>query len=148
MTRTTLVRPWMALLLLDEDDLLLNTVQERKPQSRAVKDIAKSDTGTGTIISPKLSDPLPPWEQDDHCLTLDLSMKLFQQIAPSWDDLPYLAHARQLGHTQHMETEGIDDEGWFAVVVGNRLPTPNKEQRAVLVSLEGHEASITGSPSF
>src|SRR5262249_55521943 len=37
--------------------------------------------------------------------------------------------------------------GWFAVVIGNRLPTANKESRAFLVSLEGLEAFLPSHQS-
>jgi hypothetical protein len=119
-------RPWMALLLLDEDELGLKAEVSLKPESRPLKEVfgLRRD----------------PWERDDdRCLALDLPLALFQAIAPAWEDLPYLAHARRVGTTAHMEADGIEDEGWFSVVVGNRQPSPGKEHGVYLVSLEGLE---------
>ena len=136
--------PWMALLLLDEVELGLNTEDERKLQSRAVKtvkDISSAEKVSGQLVVPNLQPE--PWQRDDDpCLTLDIPLELFRAIAPSWEDLPYLAHARRVGNTTHMEADGIEDGGWFSVVVGNRLPTPNKENRVFLVSLEGLEGNL------
>jgi hypothetical protein len=131
-----LPRPWMALLLLDENELGSDLQGERKLETRSVKQLLKSDS----LMVPMLN--LEPWEETDSCLTLDLSLALFQAVAPTWTDLPYLAHVRQVGHTTDMEAEGIEDEGWFSVVVGNRLPTPGKENHVFLVSIEGLESSL------
>jgi hypothetical protein len=124
--------PWLALLLLDEDDLLLGRKNPREVQSRALKEI------------PRLLKDKDPWDKDDNpCQTLDIPLELFQDIAPAWEDLPYLAHVRRVG-TQNMESEGIEDQGWFSVIIGNRLPSANKENRVYLVSLEGLEPYLPG----
>jgi hypothetical protein len=131
-------RPWMVLLLLDEDDLGLHAAAPLRTESRPLSEVL----GPGRTRE--------PWERDDdRCTTLDLPAALFARIAPTWDDLPYLAHARHVGSTAHMEADGIDDQGWFSVVVGNRTPTPGKEHVAYLVSVEGLETRLppaTGSP--
>jgi hypothetical protein len=131
-------RPWMALVLLDEDDLGLHAAAPLRPESRPLSEVL----GPGRTRE--------PWErEDDRCTTLDLPAALFARVAPTWEDLPYLAHARHVGSTAHMEADGIDDQGWFSVVVGNRTPTPGKEHGAYLVSLEGLETRLppaTGSP--
>lgn len=123
-------RPWMALLLLDQDDLGVHAGVPLRPKSRTLSE-----------VGPRLT--LEPWERpDDRCTTLDIPGRLFAAIAPSWDDLPYLAHARHVGRTEHMEADGIEDEGWFSVVVGNRTPVAGKEHAAFLVSLEGLETVL------
>ena len=124
--------PWLTLLLLDEDDLLLGQKNSREIQSRTLKEI------------PRLFEDKDPWDKDnDPCQTLDIPSELFKAIAPAWEDLPYLAHVRRVG-TQNMESEGIEDQGWFSVIIGNRLPTANKENRVYLVSLEGLEPYLPG----
>ncbi len=55
------------------------------------------------------------------CLAIDLPADLFKAVAPRYDDLPYLAHVRQID-TGNKEVLGINDRGWFSLVIGNRLP--------------------------
>lgn len=124
--------PWMALLLLDEDDLRM---EKDKPELRELKSLSLDKI-------PRFKDKLEPWEKnEDICNTIDVPVEIFTKIVPSIKDLPYLAHARKVG-TDDMESDSIEDEGWFSVVIGNRLPTPNKENRVYLVSLEGLEGYI------
>jgi hypothetical protein len=87
------------------------------------------------------------------CLTIDLPADLFKAVAPRYADLPYLAHVRQID-TGNKEVLGINDRGWFSLVIGNRLPQAEKEgtesgkskqgigHHAFLVSLEGWQDSL------
>jgi hypothetical protein len=72
------------------------------------------------------------------CIAIDLPLTLFREIAPMPVEIPLLCHVRQVS-TQDKELLGMDDDGWFAVVVGNRIPEPGKKYVACLVSLEGAE---------
>jgi hypothetical protein len=67
---------------------------------------------------------------------LELPLDLFKDIVPMESEIPLLTHVRQV-NTEDKELMGMDDDGWFAVVVGNRLPEPGKKYEACLVSLEG-----------
>jgi hypothetical protein len=125
-----LPRPWLALVLLDEDELGPQRTGTCGLRQRAVKELAKNDRALAA--------------ESEQCLTLELPFAQFQQIAPAWEDLPYLAHVREVGNTNAMEAAGIDDHGWFSVVVCNRLPRPGKENHVFLVSLEGLEACLPG----
>jgi len=69
-------------------------------------------------------------------LALDLPAELFKAIAPSEADLYYLAHVRQVD-TGNKEVLGMNDRGWFSLVIGNRVPEARKSHRAFLISLEG-----------
>jgi hypothetical protein len=60
-------------------------------------------------------------KEKELCLAIDLPADLFKAIAPRYDDLPYLAHVRQID-TGNKEVLGINDRGWFSLVTGNRLP--------------------------
>ena len=64
----------------------------------------------------------------DACLTVDISTGLFAQIAPTRDDLPWLAHARIASAPQ--ETRA------FSAVMANRVPLREGSSTACLVSLE------------
>jgi len=70
------------------------------------------------------------------CLAIDLPAELFKAVAPRDVDLVYLAHVRQID-TGNKEVLGINDRGWFSLVMGNRLPEAKKTHRAFLISLEG-----------
>jgi hypothetical protein len=123
--------PWLALLTLDADELGLNGAAPRKPESRSLKDVLADRPKTFA---------LDPWEREDGaCIVLELPTPLFRAVAPAREDLPYLAHAREVRITEHMDDEGVEDEGWFSVVIGNRLPARGKEHHVYLVSLEGLE---------
>jgi hypothetical protein len=74
--------------------------------------------------------------QNESCLTIDLPTGLFKAIAPRAEDLPYLAHVRQVD-TGAKEVLAINDKGWFSLIISNRLPQANKDHRVLLVSLEG-----------
>ncbi len=84
---------------------------------------------------------------------IDVPRALFDQIAPSLNDLKYLAHARRVtvppkshpdgikannsdgnGSSPSGSDKGIDTD--YAVVIGNRLPKAGSQSIAFLVSLE------------
>lgn len=77
-------------------------------------------------------------KEKEFCLAIDLPADLFKAIAPRLEDLPYLAHVRQID-TGDKEVQALNDRGWFSLVIGNRLPQADKEHRVFLVSLEGHQ---------
>jgi hypothetical protein len=76
---------------------------------------------------------------------LDIDHTLLQSLLPSREELPLLAHVREVNpDDRELSVEG--SEGWFSVVVSNRLPTPGKKCRAVLVSLEGRASLVAVNP--
>jgi hypothetical protein len=75
------------------------------------------------------------------CTAIDVPLPLFKEIAPMESEISLLCHVRQV-NTEDKELLGMDDDGWFAVVVGNRIPEPGKKYLACLVSLEGAQAYL------
>ena len=82
------------------------------------------------------------------CKVLEIAWDLFRLVTPRLDELPYLAHARHVETTYKEDTPGTAD-GWFSVVLANRLPaaadphdTKPPRSVAVPVSLEGLEDLI------
>ncbi|MCE5993828.1 hypothetical protein LVV80_17660 [Pseudomonas sp. KCA11] len=73
----------------------------------------------------------------DPCQVIDVPAELFAAIAPTLDELDWLAHARSVVLTQKQAQDDGEQEGNFSVVVGNRLPAPNQKCVVHLVSLEG-----------
>ncbi|KAA2239606.1 hypothetical protein F0L74_25785 [Chitinophaga agrisoli] len=126
--------PWMALLLLSEDELK-DTIRSKK---------SLQDPGTDVFI-PEIS-KLAPWENiATEYDVIDIPLPLFKQVAPSKEDLPYLAHVRKVDVNESKDRAAIGDDGYFATLIGNRLPVraadPSSALRntVLLVSLEGYQ---------
>lgn len=122
--------PWLALLLFEEDEVTL-----LDPPECSVATILAADTGQGVQGLPSVA--ATDAERQQKCLGLQVPLSTFRQIAPLKEEVSLLTHVRQV-NTEDKELLGMDKDGWFAVVVGNRLPTPGKKHIACLVSLEGH----------
>jgi hypothetical protein len=131
----TLATPWMALLLFDEDELRVTDKPhgETLAYTLPVRQIINPETED--VRGPIITDPTLD-EQDMSCLVIDVKAPAFQAIAPACDELAYLAHVRQV-NTEHKEILGLDHDGWFSVVMCNRLPNPTGRSIVHLVSLEG-----------
>jgi hypothetical protein len=64
---------------------------------------------------------------------------------PTYDELQLLVHVRQV-NTDDRELNAYGGDGFFTVVVANRLPSPNAQCRAVLVSVEQRTDLIPATP--
>jgi len=134
--------PWLALLLLSRNDSADNELP--KMVARTVGALRNPEAA---IQGPqKLS--LEHGQTDaDLCNTIDLPADLFAEIVPSFDDLPLLAHVRDV-NTGGKETLSLKQDGWFTVVLGNRLPATStvseegETNLVCLVSLEGLHALL------
>lgn len=77
--------------------------------------------------------------------SLEVESGLLADILPSREELQLLCHVRQVNaEDRELSVEGSD--GWFAVVVCNRLPEAGAKCRAVLVSLEGRTDLVARDP--
>lgn len=124
--------PWLAVLLFEKGEATTLS-------PCTVRDVLQGAPG---LLSPRLNLPdVPEAAKAQPCLGLELPLELFQDIAPMESEIPLLTHVRQV-NTEDKELMGMDDDGWFAVVVGNRLPEPGKHYEACLVSLEGAQAFL------
>jgi hypothetical protein len=124
--------PWLAVLLFE------------KGEATTLSPCTVADVldGAGGAGSPQLDLPdVPDAVRSLPCMGLELPLDLFKDIAPMASEIPLLTHVRQV-NTEDKELMGMDDDGWFAVVVGNRLPEPGKQYEACLVSLEGTQAFL------
>ncbi|MGE0683355.1 MAG: hypothetical protein AB7P69_20950 [Candidatus Binatia bacterium] len=149
--------PWLGLLLVQEDELLIRENDQTTNRKYAIRSlpVVRSETDKDrdsllfptekNILVPKLGQNDPEkWKKEqeryekDLCLTIDLPADLFKAIAPRIDDLPYLAHVRQID-TGDKEVQALNDRGWFSLIIGNRLPQADREHHVFLVSLEGHQ---------
>ena len=137
-------KPWLALLLFSEDEVTL-----LDPPSCTVKSVLAHKPFSWTAASSKtaankLNDSLTEKEKNKPCLGIEVKQSLFQDVAPLASELPLLTHVRQV-NTEDKELLGQDKDGWFSVVVGNRLPVSGKKYVACLVSLEGQEDMLPDS---
>lgn len=161
------VPTWLTVLLLDEEDLnaynsaypdftlipRIQTIGDLFPDSVHLestlgdhysyfKDVAGSDKPVHDFLDPgqQLTDPIQ---------TLDLPVPLFRHIAPTVEDLNYMAHIRKVSLVNKATMSGISDigepEGSFSIVFGNRLPGSNRKIWAYLVSLESMEELLPSS---
>ncbi len=77
--------------------------------------------------------------------SLDIDAALLADILPSREELQLLTHVRQVdANDRELSVEGSD--GFFAVQVCNRLPTPGLKAQMVLVSLEGRTDLLKADP--
>lgn len=134
--------PWLALLLFGEDELSRIVLA-----TQSFDQVVQPPDG---IRGPSIT--LDPWETDPEnddearsCTVIDLPLALLRRLAPRPGELRWLAHAR-LAETRHKEDlYGIGD-GWFSVILANRLPQDGNRNLAVLVSLEG-QLDLIGDPA-
>jgi len=117
--------PWLALVVVAEGEAQLST-------ATPVKDCVTA----GTAL-------LDPDDKDvEQGLYLAVTETVVKKIFPCKDDLPLLAHVREVD-VNDTELANGDDDGWLAVVLANRLPVfddANKKSvryMACLVNLEG-----------
>ncbi|WP_343688365.1 hypothetical protein [Chitinophaga sp.] len=146
--------PWMALLLFGEDEMKGQGIPGNAiiPGKKTLKNEATD------VFVPEISvdimngqnPKLAPWENIDTPYdTIDVPLPLFKQIAPTSEDLPFLAHVRKVTVDESKESAGIDDNGYFATLIGNRLPvkpvdqSPPGRNNVFLVSLEGYHNYFT-----
>jgi len=152
------IAPWLALLLFDQDDpappIRNLTLLDLLSGSVKTADGRPGKLPVGTLFPPfpgadhNELDYGSSW--DDPCTVIDVPLALFNQVAPGLVDLKWLAHVRQTNVTGQSETHirktrtyanaGLKsdngDEATLAVVVGNRLGMPGKQNMVFLVSLE------------
>jgi hypothetical protein len=139
---------WLTVLLLDEDDLpkgtgiapVTGTVGDLFPVSVYSKSKLPTDTLSYFRNAKDLSVLNLGESVDDPIQFLDLDLDLFWNLAPTLEDLHYMAHARRVDLKPKQTIRGVSDIGEplgdFSIVFGNRLPQGQKKSFAFLVSLE------------
>lgn len=123
--------PWVALLLFEEGEY---TLYRNIPLEQTVPPNVFAAMGSPANIT---------------CDAVEASAALVASIMPTCEELQLLVHVRQV-NTDDRELNAYGGDGFFSVVVSNRLPSPNAQCRAVLVSLEqrtdlivkDHEVSV------
>jgi hypothetical protein len=109
--------PWMALLLFEESEC---TLLQQQPLTQVVPPDVYDRLGRPANIV---------------CDAVEARADLVSAIMPSLDELQVLTHVRQV-NVDDRELAAGDSDGWFAVVMGSRLPVSGSKHIACLVSLE------------
>jgi hypothetical protein len=117
--------PWLALLLFEDGD-----------DFKIVQGMALEQ-----IVGPQIYQDLgsPPNVTCDALVTDQLTL---ESILPTVEELTLLTHVRQVNVNDRELNIGSTD-GFFAVVMSNRLPSPNSNCTACLVSLEARSDIYT-----
>lgn len=173
-------RPWLALLLFVAGETLGGSsnpslrepaLDKWKPNRTKVASISASDFYTvpdsqtltstyqsETILWPSLTPEWyekPDWLKSTMTTVIDVDAKALLILLPPWETLHYQAHARQVKATNKAsEALRVSGDGWFSLMVGNRLPQPATTQERPrplnivhLVSLEGYEQYLGQNPT-
>jgi hypothetical protein len=110
--------PWLAVLVFNE-------VEIKQSTTILLKDLRTAQPGWPDVLE-------EPGEHNQDPVTLiAVEQQLLAQLLPTSAELPYLAHVRRPTNT----SGALAGEEW-AVVIANRLPTPQATSVAHLVSLE------------
>ncbi|MEC8720931.1 MAG: hypothetical protein VXX50_00715, partial [Candidatus Thermoplasmatota archaeon] len=133
--------PWMALLLIRDDEITDYCSLELSQQS---------SSGGGVTISSLLNGADAEDEDPTRYVdALKINAQFFKRIAPTLEELPLLVHALQVNPLDK-ELCGNDEDAWFSVVVSNRIPAKeNCKYHACLISLEFADLSdLPDNPEF
>ncbi|MET1122959.1 hypothetical protein ABWU59_28995 [Priestia megaterium] len=126
---------WLALLVLREDEWKTETADPKTTTVGSLLD--RKD-----ILVPNIKDD---YESGELCQYIQIPLSLAKTHLPSFQELPYLTHARSSDSTNPTELEKEQEE---AVILAKRMsyvhPDFKEGQRftCYLVSLEGHEENL------
>ncbi|HEY2324068.1 MAG TPA: hypothetical protein VGJ82_14520 [Thermoanaerobaculia bacterium] len=143
--------PWMALLTLQTDEIVLDPVTNRQFRSIAVAEFLAADPA-GKIQKPDIK---PEWVPDDvlHATmqSIVIPAKVFSAVVPRLDELASLTHVRATDTGDQAESDAIED-GWYGIVISNRFPDSRVAADlsgslnfACLVSPEGFTSILPGN---
>jgi hypothetical protein len=122
--------PWLALLLLQEGEYTLL-------QNAALESVLPP----GVLSALGYANP-----SGITCDAIQLGLTTLESILPNLDEIVLLTHVRQV-NVEDRELSAGSSNGWFSVVMSNRLPAPGQKYRACLVSLEGRTDLFGASAS-
>ena len=116
--------PWLALLVFTDDlDAAEASIVPRVPLSTVITDPA-------ILARMRLTGDTDPVVD-----AVEAPGPLLRRLLPTKEEAILLCHVRRV-NVDDRELAAGDSDGWFAVVMASRLPTPGHRHRACLVSLE------------
>jgi hypothetical protein len=139
--------PWLALLVLTDDELIGGASSPTRAQVGTVAGFLAAD--------PAVRKPAVTVGHGvagtDPCTYIQLPVEVLTAVVPRPVELRYLAHCRQVD-TGDKAMAGLDEDGLFAVVVANRFPATVRRGQAKnivhLVSLEGLDDVLGDKPDW
>lgn len=143
--------PWLAVLLFDADHQPLTrsaTASDLVTLNQKITVLGNDQlTGVGKLPADVFSypgmNPLGYGETpDESCSVIDIDLATFNSIAPSMNDMAYLAHIRQVDTVDTVKNGS--EESVFSVVLGNRIAKNDQPAYAFLVSLENMGSYLPG----
>ena len=126
--------PWLALLVFTEDP-----------------GAAEATVVTGVPLSTVITDPAIrarmnlTGDPDPVVDAVEAPGPLLRRLLPTKEEATLLSHVRRV-NVDDRELAAGDTDGWFAVVMANRLPAPGHRHRACLVSLEQRTDLVPSVP--
>lgn len=147
--------PWLGLLLIYETDppvVFKQVTLQDLVSSSATINGQPGKLPTGTFF--------PAFELEygesytDACLVADIPIALFNQVAPSFADLPWLGHVREIQPSNKQSARYLEKlkqvssentPPTLSTVICNRLPITGAQSMACLVSLEGWARYLPGN---
>ncbi|WP_424641015.1 hypothetical protein [Embleya sp. AB8] len=134
--------PWVALLVFREGELPDDTAATGDTVLRTVAKLIRPDE-QDDVVGPKLTDGgITPGVAESKCTTIDVPWEVFRRVAPTQEEMYYLAHVRDVVRPVRRADGEVLTEGKYAVITANRFPRDEGRYVAHLVSLEGHEAQL------
>jgi hypothetical protein len=147
--------PWLGLLLFYETDPAVVF------SPATLLDLVPSNQKVGNESGKLPSDIFfTPFELEygekytDRCLVADIPIELFNQIVPSFDDLPWLGHVRKIEPSTQQSAKYLEKlkqissevtAPALSTVICNRLPITGAQNIACLVSLESWAKYLPGN---
>ena len=119
--------PWLGLLLFEEGEY---TILQNQQLENVVP----------PAVFRRLGSP-----QNVNCDAVQTTSSVLAGIMPSIEELMVLSHVRQVNKDDRELAAGSSD-GWFSVIVSNRVPEANSKYRACLVSLEARSDLVPKDP--
>lgn len=124
-------RPWIALLLFEEGEYTLLRNAPLQPPAIPADVITRLNrTGSTAGIT---------------CDIVQADAALVASLMPSVEELQLLAHTRWVNVCDR-ELNASAGDGWYSVVVSNRVPSSGASYRAVLISVEERSDLVCKDP--
>jgi hypothetical protein len=140
--------PWMGILTIYDTEMPLSTGQTPLP-GQTPQLSTPTTVSLTEVVNPSDQTVLPPALDDvdtssgDKVLVVDINLPFFLAIAPKLSELGLLAHARNV-NTDGKVMLGMNEDGCFSVVVGNRVAKGGATNTILLLSFEGHQNHLPG----
>jgi hypothetical protein len=124
--------PWLALLVFTDDP--------DAPEATVVSNVPLSTVITDAAIRQRLA-----VAGDPRVDAVEAPGPLLRRLLPTKEEATLLCHVRRV-NVDDRELAAGDTDGWFAVVMANRLPASGHRHRACLVSLEERTDLVPSVP--